>query len=229
MANRIIPTPIKRETATAEERRADKIAMGAIESLTPLSVNRTMAASKSFRSIAKKVDRFKALAEREGDYSDEALLGLIKDDKQRIVQNGLRSASLALQIGHCMRVANCDQERNKQAVSEWNESANILVGPCVYIIQGAGIFKIGQTMNLESRMVSHRGSSPVPLRLLRAIVCEGSESAHIVIERVLHAQFSSKRKHGEWFALDPEDLDYIDSSCRPWLAILGEPEGQDYD
>lgn len=118
-------------------------------------------------------------------------------------------------------------ESRKQIIAGWQLAAEkgecLPVGQCVYLIYGAGLYKIGHTKGLAQRLAAHRLSSPAPLILTRAIVCFDGFQADRNAERCIHATFFDKRCHGEWFALSDEDLNYLDLSCKPWLVKYAEP------
>lgn len=61
-----------------------------------------------------------------------------------------------------------------------------------------GLVKIGKAKNVRLRISSLRSSSPIPLRLLHVIDCNGRSRQ---IERHFHKMFKTKRRHGEWFRL----------------------------
>lgn len=73
----------------------------------------------------------------------------------------------------------------------------------VYFIEGAGLIKIGSTLNIASRFRSIRGSSPVPVSLIGTIPGGGP------LEGLLHAKFAEHHSHGEWFRDCPTIRDYI--------------------
>jgi len=72
--------------------------------------------------------------------------------------------------------------------------------PIVYFVlaEDAGKLKIGTSTvgGLDSRMETHCGSSPVPLRLLGAI------HGGVSVERWCHRYCFSSRSHREWFRWD---------------------------
>lgn len=62
-----------------------------------------------------------------------------------------------------------------------------------------GLVKIGLTKNMPSRLRALRTMSPIPVRLLHAVSCDGKHP-HIV-EADFHSRFAKQRHHGEWFKL----------------------------
>ena len=79
---------------------------------------------------------------------------------------------------------------------------------CVYFIEavGSGRVKIGiASTSLKGRMSGIACHSPFPLNVLLTIPGGGKE------ERELHKRFAHLRVHREWFLLQGELLDYIES------------------
>jgi hypothetical protein len=69
----------------------------------------------------------------------------------------------------------------------------------VYFVQAeCGVIKIGTTGDLEWRMKSLQGQSPVPLTLLATV--RGNRAK----EHEYHRQFAAHRLHGEWFERCPK-------------------------
>lgn len=73
----------------------------------------------------------------------------------------------------------------------------------VYFIQGAGLTKIGTSLNVSSRLAELRVGSPVPLDV--AWVTPGGPA----LEAALHARFAAHRRHGEWFCLSNDEMQEI--------------------
>lgn len=79
---------------------------------------------------------------------------------------------------------------------------------CVYVIEGAGLYKIGaSSSSAKKRLVALMTGSPVPLN----IVCEIPEPAYFALESALHRKFREKRSHREWFRLSVGDVEWIKS------------------
>jgi excisionase family DNA binding protein len=73
----------------------------------------------------------------------------------------------------------------------------------VYILQAAnGLVKIGQSIHVNKRVSLIRSGSPLPVALLHVVETDQAGD----LERALHARFASRRHHGEWFALTPDDI-----------------------
>lgn len=73
----------------------------------------------------------------------------------------------------------------------------------VYVIEAAGLVKIGTTVSIEERLSALRTGSPIPFSLL--VSFPGDRGT----EGELHYRFRDLRRHGEWFALEGELLDFI--------------------
>lgn len=76
------------------------------------------------------------------------------------------------------------------------------VGGYVYVIRSKYGFKIGKTVNLKSRTRLFEVKLPFPIALEHYAWFEDYSRA----ERDFHEMFHAKRKEGEWFDLEPEDL-----------------------
>jgi hypothetical protein len=76
----------------------------------------------------------------------------------------------------------------------------------VYLIQSpTGAYKIGRTKHPEQRMKTFGVQLPFEVEFL----CMIETTKMRLLERELHEKFESKRVNGEWFALEPSDVDYI--------------------
>jgi hypothetical protein len=73
----------------------------------------------------------------------------------------------------------------------------------VYLIQGAGLVKIGWAVSPAKRLKLLQTGSPVLLELLGFI--RGDQET----EAYLHWKYARWRKHGEWFALTPSQINHI--------------------
>jgi len=83
----------------------------------------------------------------------------------------------------------------------------------VYILKSdSGLYKIGKTHNLQARIKTIKTSSPSEIeveRVFKSINCGEAE-------KELHDRFSAFRKTGEWFQLEQEELDLIESLEDGW-------------
>jgi hypothetical protein len=77
----------------------------------------------------------------------------------------------------------------------------------VYLIKGGDFFKIGVTKSLNSRMKYFQTKLPFEVEELAIIASDDSYG----LEKQLHEQFEHKRVNGEWFSLDEEDVETIQS------------------
>ena len=90
-------------------------------------------------------------------------------------------------------------------------SSSILKPTGLYIIQGAGLTKIGISSNIESRFKKLTTSSPVPLTLAHECTTDLARS----VEKELHTKYKEFNSHGEWFNLTEEQVkeivEYLDT------------------
>lgn len=83
---------------------------------------------------------------------------------------------------------------------------NNIISQIVYVVYDAtGLCKIGKTTNIENRIKTLRISN-TSLFILRAYKGEDS------LEKSLHSKFKDKRKGGEWFILNKEDVLWMDKN-----------------
>lgn len=82
----------------------------------------------------------------------------------------------------------------------------------VYLIQEPtlGSYKIGKTKNPEDRLRTFGVLMPIYPEYL----CLIETPNHHWLETHLHKRFASKRLRGEWFALSPEDVEFIKRLAR---------------
>ena len=84
-------------------------------------------------------------------------------------------------------------------------SSSILKPSNVYLIQGAGLTKIGISSNVISRFKKLTTSSPVPITLLYQVATTTART----VEKRLHAKYAEHISHGEWFKLDQDQIKEI--------------------
>lgn len=79
----------------------------------------------------------------------------------------------------------------------------------VYLLQetSEGYFKIGKTRKPQDRKTTF----DVKLPFIVGYICMIQSPNMHVLESTLHRKFASKRVNGEWFALEPADVEYIQS------------------
>ena len=75
----------------------------------------------------------------------------------------------------------------------------------VYLLAGGGYCKIGCSRNAEKR----RGQISPKLPFKVEPICTIVSGDMYGLETELHRRFADKRTNGEWFELDPEDIEYI--------------------
>lgn len=76
----------------------------------------------------------------------------------------------------------------------------------IYLIEAPnGLYKLGRAQCPERRLKELQYHSPVRLTLVYSLRCQDAVKA----EYILHKVFKEKRSHGEWFALDPEDITFL--------------------
>lgn len=79
-----------------------------------------------------------------------------------------------------------------------------------YFVQGLDLVKIGGTNNLPRRLSALQCGSPVLLELL---------GVTDVPEATLHNQFKNLRHHGEWFNLNNELQQFIETYAKPFALV----------
>lgn len=79
----------------------------------------------------------------------------------------------------------------------------------VYVIECAGVFKIGTTTNLATRLRTIGSMCPMPVRLVAKM--HGGRQT----EMLLHDRFRERHSHGEWFRLTDDDVAQIQKMVRP--------------
>lgn len=74
--------------------------------------------------------------------------------------------------------------------------------PCVYVLHAGDRYKIGMTSNLRKRIGQLQTGTPHPIEIVTIIPAARPAE----LEAELHARYAAKRVHGEWFALDGDDV-----------------------
>lgn len=75
----------------------------------------------------------------------------------------------------------------------------------IYLLCGAGYYKIGLSKNVDKRITKIAPKMPFEVELVHTIETDDMEKA----ERFLHEKFADKRTKGEWFELDEADMAWI--------------------
>lgn len=78
--------------------------------------------------------------------------------------------------------------------------------------EASGLTKIGKSTNVFGRIRDIQRMGGMPLVLVALLVGYTDE------ERELHRLHASKRRHGEWFALDPEDVPDTEPAAQRFLG-----------
>lgn len=76
---------------------------------------------------------------------------------------------------------------------------------CIYLIKCSEWYKIGKTKNVDRRMKTFGEALPFKQEVIHVIRSDD----YSALELELHSRFADKRMNGEWFALLPEDVEYI--------------------
>lgn len=80
----------------------------------------------------------------------------------------------------------------------------------VYLMASEGEYKIGKAVDIERRRKRLELELQRDIEVLHAIHCDDYSQA----EWDLHKRFADKRTHGEWFDLDPDDIEWFLSKER---------------
>lgn len=92
----------------------------------------------------------------------------------------------------------------------------------IYVVQADTAFKIGISNNPQARIHTIRGCNPVEIEVvLLAKMPECSRETVEQIEKELHTMFANKQIRGEWFRLEPEDIEQI----KAYLAEAAQKKG----
>lgn len=76
----------------------------------------------------------------------------------------------------------------------------------IYIIRAGDHYKIGRGSRSVERVKQHQTSSPIEIEH----IMEKKVDKPVDVEQELHQKFGYKRVRGEWFRLDPEDVELIE-------------------
>lgn len=104
------------------------------------------------------------------------------------------------------------------------QNKRLPMGQCVYLVAGSRTCKIGRSIEVGKRLAAIRMHSPVPVTLIRAVVCGSGVKAADHVEKELHTAFRERHSHGEWYQLREQDIQYLDLSCEPWLVKYEDVE-----
>jgi len=130
-----------------------------------------------------------------------------------VARSTIRSRFSALdeKIKNVARIAvNAEINKRKMMMELAAERLNNIAPTFLYIITAIefnGIYKIGVSSDVNKRIIQMQTGCPYTLNL---VSCYSVDKAYLV-ENMLHVFFQKKRTCGEWFRLEPLDLEYIDS------------------
>ncbi len=85
----------------------------------------------------------------------------------------------------------------------------------VYFIGAYGKVKIGRTKRLNRRIAELQTGCPTKMELLYSIKTDQPSQ----LEASLHKLFASKRSIGEWFDIQPDDVQYVARHIHSTYAI----------
>ena len=79
---------------------------------------------------------------------------------------------------------------------------------CVYFVECNGVFKIGTTSDIKSRLNSLQTSNPTPINLVYTISVPLMGN-HRDVEKALHIIFENNYVRGEWYKITEQDIERI--------------------
>lgn len=104
------------------------------------------------------------------------------------------------------------QELEAQQAREMRQREKLMPMPhkggagYVYLLQSTtGAYKIGRSINPHNRLKTFEVKLPFEVEY----VCVIATDSMVALEAALHGRFADKRVNGEWFALTPDDVEYI--------------------
>jgi hypothetical protein len=72
----------------------------------------------------------------------------------------------------------------------------------VYVLAGGGYYKIGKTIDIDSRLDQIEPQLPFEVELVHTIETDDID----ILEDELHERYAAKRTNGEWFQLSESDI-----------------------
>ena len=140
---------------------------------------------------------------------------LLHDDLSPLTENEVRELDpngffhrdyLSISINHI----------GEQHIMQSKYNNNYGVG-FVYIlnVEKTNLYKIGKSINVESRLNQIQTSTPFKLLLHKSYKCNNYDK----IEKNLHGIYKDKKVQGEWFNLSYSDLNYIDEYMSVEVAV----------
>ncbi len=85
----------------------------------------------------------------------------------------------------------------------YRQCVDLDMGVIYFLRADNGLVKIGRTTNLEARLSTLRTHLPYELEVLRIIQSDRCKA----LEMEFHSRFASCRIRGEWFRLEPADIE----------------------
>ncbi len=79
---------------------------------------------------------------------------------------------------------------------------------CIYFVECNGVFKIGTTSDIKSRLSTMQTSNPAPIRLVHTIPIPILYN-HGEVEKALHTIFENAYVRGEWYSINEQDIERI--------------------
>lgn len=98
----------------------------------------------------------------------------------------------------------------------------------LYLIRCQSFYKIGIANDVESRLAQLSTGNPFPLEVVSVYGFNNAQP----VEAAIHQRFSYRRKRGEWFELDPDDLVDYDGICNLLGGVISasdEPSEEDIE
>ncbi len=102
-----------------------------------------------------------------------------------------------------------EQHPENWKLYHWNQGAAEIL-KFVYLLKAGPSCKIGIADDVEARVKQLQSGCPETIEILGRWPHAQARKK----ERCLHTHFKNKRKNGEWFALDQDDIQFIVASMR---------------
>lgn len=133
-----------------------------------------------------------------------------RDDAREEIRAVLGIPELIAREGDARRTSIRELSERVEEVARTNERRiRFQCVGFVYLMEGSFStgteWKIGFSHNPVRRSVQIERDAEVPVR----VICSIPALDMRALERSLHERFADKRTRGEWFKLDPEDVNYI--------------------
>lgn len=116
------------------------------------------------------------------------------------VRRGIRVSGLLKMYLSALEVADGLPPRPELVAPPQAEPKQASAGGYVYIIKCRGLYKIGRAVDFVKRIAVM--TLPEKPRVIATAHC----ADYGFVEKAMHALFAHKRKHGEWFDLDEQEV-----------------------